>query len=116
MSERHTLPKKKPKHFRQCYTAQRGSEAAEAYALDLNMSKYRRKPTGQWALQIGEPFTVDTLEGKMKGEAGDYLVIGTKGEQYPVKREIFESIYEPVPPFDAHKTAIGKRLDEGLWD
>lgn len=86
------------KHFRQSYAAQRDSEAAAAYAQDLGMTRYRRKPTEQFAIQINEPFTVDTLEGKMSGRPGDYLVIGTRGEQYPVKREIFEKLYEPIEP------------------
>lgn len=101
------------RHFRQSYAAARSPEATAAYAKDLGMSMYRRKPTEQFAVQVNEPFTVDTLEGKMRGEAGDYLVIGTKGEQYPVKREIFESLYEPVKPFDPTKTPVGARI---LWE
>lgn len=89
------------RHFRQSYAAVRDPEAMAAYAKDLGMSKYRRKPTEQFAVQVNEPFTVDTLEGKMKGDSGDYMVIGTKGEQYPVKREIFESIYEPMRAFES---------------
>jgi hypothetical protein len=99
------------RHFRQSYAAQRGPEFAKALAEDLGMEKYRRIRTEQYAVAIDEPFTVDTLEGKMKGEPGDYLVIGTKGEQYPVRKEIFESIYEKVPPFDPHKTPVGRRID-----
>lgn len=83
-------------HFRQSYAAHRGLEYAEAYATDLGMSKYRRKPTIQFAIQIKTRFTVETLEGVMEGSPGDYLVIGTKGEQYPVARDIFENIYEPI--------------------
>lgn len=101
------------RHFRQSYAAARDPEAMAAYAKDLGMSKYRRKPTEQFAAQVNEPFTVDTLEGKMRGEPGDYLVIGTKGEQYPVKREIFESLYEPVMPFDPANGAVGARI---LWE
>jgi len=88
------------KHFRQSFAAQRGPEAAAALAKDLGMSQYRRRPTVQWAVKVREAFTVETLEGTMKGKRGDYLVIGTKGEQYPVAKEIFESIYEPVKDED----------------
>lgn len=37
-----------------------------------------------------------TPEGIMGAEEGDYLVKGVKGEVYPVKKEIFEEIYEEM--------------------
>lgn len=46
------------------------------------------------AKQMSESFEIKTLEGTMKGEAGDYLCEGPAGEQWPVKRIIFESTYE----------------------
>jgi hypothetical protein len=58
--------------------------------------KYRKKPLVIEASQIPVPFEVETIEGTMKGKAGDYLVRGIKGEQYPVDREIFEESYELV--------------------
>ncbi|MET3558679.1 hypothetical protein ABID29_001805 [Streptococcus rupicaprae] len=39
---------------------------------------------------------IDTLEGEMKANKGDYLVKGIAGEVYPVKPEIFEKTYEEV--------------------
>lgn len=39
---------------------------------------------------------ISTLEGKMTGNHGDYLIIGIKGEVYPCKKEIFEESYEEV--------------------
>ena len=41
-------------------------------------------------------FTVDTLEGQMVGQAGDWLITGINGEQYPCRDEIFKKTYEPV--------------------
>jgi hypothetical protein len=43
-----------------------------------------------------EDFEVETLEGVMRGKAGDYLIIGVAGEKYPCKREIFERTYEKI--------------------
>lgn len=37
-----------------------------------------------------------TLEGHMDAAFGDWIVRGTKGEFYPVKDDIFTSVYEPV--------------------
>jgi len=39
---------------------------------------------------------IDTLEGKMTGNVGDYLIRGIKGEMYPCKPDIFEMSYELV--------------------
>ncbi len=39
---------------------------------------------------------IKTLEGTMRGEIGDYIIQGVKGEIYPCKPDIFESTYEKV--------------------
>jgi hypothetical protein len=38
--------------------------------------------------------TIKTLEGIMRGEYGDYIIRGVKGEIYPCKPDIFEMTYE----------------------
>jgi hypothetical protein len=84
------------------------------------MAKYRKKPVVieavQW--QGGEPswseivdmgltdfspgemgsrtFYINTLEGKMKAEKGDWIIKGVNGEFYPCKPDIFEKTYEPA--------------------
>lgn len=37
---------------------------------------------------------IDTLEGTMRGERGDYIIKGVKGEIYPCKPDIFAATYE----------------------
>lgn len=37
---------------------------------------------------------IKTLEGTMKGEVGDWLIQGVKGELYPCKADIFQATYE----------------------
>jgi len=39
---------------------------------------------------------IDTLEGTMRADLGDYVIRGVQGEFYPVKAGIFQSTYEPV--------------------
>jgi hypothetical protein len=39
---------------------------------------------------------VETLEGTMTANRGDWLIRGTQGEVYPCKPNIFADIYEPV--------------------
>jgi len=40
--------------------------------------------------------TIATLEGKMQGNYGDYIIQGVNGEIYPCKPDIFDKTYEPV--------------------
>lgn len=58
--------------------------------------KHYRKKTIIQAIQVREPFDVETLEGTMHGNAGDYLARGAAGEFYPIKKEIFEQTYEAI--------------------
>lgn len=39
---------------------------------------------------------IKTLEGVMRGERGDYIIQGVRGEVYPCKSDIFNATYEPV--------------------
>lgn len=48
------------------------------------------------AREMKKDFVVSTLEGQMQGKAGDYLIIGIKGELYPCRRDIFEETYNWV--------------------
>lgn len=59
-------------------------------------SPWRKKVFVIQAIQLNLPegFFVDTSEGRMSGKPGDYLVIGIKGEKYPMDREIFQASYD----------------------
>jgi hypothetical protein len=39
---------------------------------------------------------IKTLEGTMRGEVGDYIIRGVKGEFYPCKPDVFAATYEPA--------------------
>ena len=39
---------------------------------------------------------IETLEGTMRGELGDWIIRGVQGEFYPIKPDIFEATYERV--------------------
>lgn len=81
--------------------------------------KYRKKPVEIEAMQFtdetkdqvfnfvtcnkepyfkeGKPILViQTLEGEMTAELGDYVIKGVNGEFYPCKSGIFEKTYEKV--------------------
>ena len=57
------------------------------------MAKYRKTALVE-AEQATESGVISTLEGDMTYEAGDYICTGHKGEQWPVKKDIFEATYE----------------------
>lgn len=39
---------------------------------------------------------INTLEGEMRCDIGDYIIKGVNGEFYPCKPDIFEKTYDPV--------------------
>lgn len=39
---------------------------------------------------------IDTLEGTMRAEPGDWIIQGVAGEFYPCRDDIFRATYEPV--------------------
>jgi hypothetical protein len=61
---------------------------------DLPYRLARKKPIPMRCIQMSEPFEVETLEGVMRGNAGDWLMVGFEGEMWPIKKEIFEKTYE----------------------
>lgn len=44
---------------------------------------------------------VQTLEGQMKADVGDWIIRGVKGEFYPCKPDIFDTTYEQVSHTEA---------------
>lgn len=43
-----------------------------------------------------EGIHIETLEGTMVANPGDYIIKGVKGEFYPCKPDIFEATYEAI--------------------
>ena len=77
------------------------------------MAKFRKKPimieAAQWfanghcpfwaqkaVSEHGDHFSVQTLEGVMRGDPGDWIIKGVKGEIYPCKQDIFAATYDPM--------------------
>jgi hypothetical protein len=65
-----------------------------AFGLD-SMSDNEMEIMFAIAHQNGGLF-IETLEGTMKAEFGDYIIKGIKGEFYPCKPDVFEATYELV--------------------
>ena len=60
------------------------------------MPSFRAKPVVITAERLAEPLIVQTLEGDMQGNPGDWLIKGTRGEFYPCKDDVFRQKYEPI--------------------
>lgn len=44
----------------------------------------------------GATVCVNTLEGPMRFDVGDYIIKGVHGEFYPCQKDIFEETYERI--------------------
>jgi len=66
---------------------------------DLNEGLEEWLGDSAWYDDDSNQFVIETLEGTMRANVGDWIVKGVQGEFYPVKHDIFEATYEPV--FDA---------------
>jgi hypothetical protein len=83
------------------------------------VSRYRKKPVEieaiQWTgdnyedvcsfvgLELEEEYSgslqiliIETLEGTMRADKGDFIIKGIKGEFYPCKPDIFQATYDIV--------------------
>jgi len=73
------------------------------------MAQYRKRPMVIEAVQMPEPFTTQTMEGELSGKAGDWLITGVKGEQYPCDDGVFRQTYDAVGETDSDfEKAVGK--------
>lgn len=63
---------------------------------DLNFKQAVKKPIPVRCFQMQEPFRVETMEGILEGKAGDYLMVGVRGEMYPCAKDIFDETYELI--------------------
>ena len=54
---------------------------------------------------------IETLEGTMKANVGDYIIKGVNGEFYPCKPDIFEKTYEKCNETDAETMSFGDAIE-----
>jgi hypothetical protein len=45
---------------------------------------------------LEDAIIIPTLEGDHRGDVGDWIIKGVKGELYPCKPDIFAATYEPA--------------------
>ena len=55
--------------------------------------KYTKIPVTIEAYQTDVELEIETLEGTMKANKGDWIIRGVKGELYPCKPDVFDMTY-----------------------
>jgi hypothetical protein len=60
------------------------------------MPRFRKRPVVVEAVLLTRSVLIETPEGVMRGEPGDWLITGVNGEQYPCKADVFRKTYEPA--------------------
>lgn len=63
---------------------------------EVTQGLFRKKPVVITAWRTDTPLEIETLEGAMKADAGDWIITGVKGETYPCKPDIFDATYDYV--------------------
>lgn len=56
----------------------------------------RKRPVEVQYREVHERQEIDTREGTLIAEPGDYLIKGVEGEIYPIDPDIFEQTYERI--------------------
>lgn len=64
------------------------------HGMDMLVSWMREN--GGDAHHDGTSIYINTLEGQMRADVGDYIIRGLKGEFYPCKPDIFQASYDPA--------------------
>lgn len=64
--------------------------------MEMEGMKFQKKQVVVDAYQTKEEMYIQTLEGVMKADPGDWIITGIRGEKYPCKDDIFKETYEPV--------------------
>jgi len=69
-----------------------GENWSEIWGLLNSPESQMRK----YAQNLDGTVSIETLEGTMIANKGDFIIMGIKGEMYPCKPDIFEATYEKV--------------------
>lgn len=67
-----------------------------------SVGKLYKKKSFVWAVQVNKDFSVSTAHGLVFAKAGDYLAEDENGDRWPIKAEVFKTIYEEINLTDLH--------------
>lgn len=82
------------RHFRKRPVTIEAMQLTDATSV-LDIEEWINSPTTGY--QTNPPtIWIDTLEGRMTAQVGDWIIKGVNGEFYPCKNEIFIKTYQEV--------------------
>ena len=76
----------------------------------LEWKKARRRALDFSVIFSTETRKIETLEGPVQCSPGDAVITGIHGEEWPVGKERFQELYEPVPPTKWGEDGMYRRL------
>ncbi|MBX9693059.1 MAG: hypothetical protein K2Z81_11790, partial [Cyanobacteria bacterium] len=62
-----------------------------------DLGNFSKRPVELKAVQTQTAMTIQTMEGPVKANPGDWIMTGVKGENWPVRPEVFAASYDAVP-------------------
>jgi hypothetical protein len=71
----------------------RPDRAAYQASREFSWQPYRQRPLSVWAMRMNHDFEIKTLEGKLEGHAGDWLIRADDGQQFPVPDTVFRRYF-----------------------
>ena len=80
------------------------------HGLITEEKEYRKKPICVKAYQTDKELEIETLEGTMKANVGDFIITGVAGEKYPCKPDVFYATY------DVEDTSINDPVIDNLTE
>ena len=72
------------------------NNAADTANMDSLVAWMNAGSAARQAWHNATDIFIETLDGEMRAEVGDWIIQGVKGEFYPIKNDIFLETYEPV--------------------
>lgn len=66
------------------------------YQVDCRPDWFQNRVSDNSIITYPHHCEIKTLEGVMRGDNGDYIIKGVKGELYPCKPDIFDATYERI--------------------
>lgn len=76
-----------------------GANESEIEAFVGDVAKFTVTSDAAWKVNMAKPITkleIETLEGIMTAQIGDFIIRGVEGEFYPCKPDIFERTYDKI--------------------
>lgn len=88
---------------------QLGSDNHQDVAIWIASAGYNVRHATKPPMRAVTGLVIETLEGDMTADYGDWIIKGVQGEFYPCKPDIFEETYSLVDPLSEAAAVAGGR-------